>query len=60
MLNRKDFIYMFSVGVLANYRVYLSINGEEREELAVAEEEQKRHLREVKEKKRFIVCECIV
>lgn len=35
-----------------NYRVYLSINGEEREELAEAEEEQKRHLQEVKEGKR--------
>ncbi|HIE00659.1 MAG TPA: hypothetical protein EYP59_10280 [Thiotrichaceae bacterium] len=32
-----------------NYRVYLSINGEERAELAEAEEEQKRHLQEVKE-----------
>ncbi len=36
----------------ANYRVYLSINGEERAELAEAEDEQKRHIREVKEGKR--------
>jgi DNA-binding MarR family transcriptional regulator len=36
----------------ANYRVYLSITGEEREELAYAEDEQKRHLKEVKEGKR--------
>jgi len=36
----------------SNYRVYLSIDGEERAELAEAEEEQKRHLREVKEGKR--------
>jgi hypothetical protein len=36
----------------ANYRVYLSINGEERGELAEAEEEQKRHLQEHKEGKR--------
>jgi hypothetical protein len=35
-----------------NYRVYLSINGTERTELAEAEEEQKRHLQEVKEGKR--------
>ncbi|RKZ63411.1 MAG: hypothetical protein DRR08_03515 [Candidatus Parabeggiatoa sp. nov. 2] len=31
-----------------NYRVYLSINGEERAELAEAEEEQKRHMQELK------------
>ncbi len=36
----------------ANYRVYLSIDGEERSELAQAEEEQKRHQQEVKEGKR--------
>jgi len=36
----------------ANYRVYLSIDGKERAELAEAEDEQKRHLREVKEGKR--------
>lgn len=35
-----------------NYRVYLSIDGEERAELAQAEEEQKRQLQEVKEGKR--------
>ncbi|TGN99954.1 hypothetical protein PN36_29990, partial [Candidatus Thiomargarita nelsonii] len=33
----------------ANYHVYLSIDGKERAELAEAEDEQKRHLREVKE-----------
>jgi hypothetical protein len=32
-----------------NYRIYLSIDGSERAELTEAEEEQKRHLREVKE-----------
>jgi len=36
----------------ANYRVYLSIDGEERSELTQAEEEQKRQLQEVKEGKR--------
>jgi len=36
----------------ANYRVYLSIDGKERAELGEAEDEQKRHLREVKEGKR--------
>jgi hypothetical protein len=36
----------------ANYRVYLSIDGEERAELAQAEEEQKCQLQEVKEGKR--------
>ncbi len=36
----------------ANYRVYLSIDGKERAELAEAEDEQKRHVREVKEGKR--------
>ncbi|RKZ93535.1 MAG: hypothetical protein DRR19_00840 [Candidatus Parabeggiatoa sp. nov. 1] len=36
----------------ANYRVYLSIDGEERSELAQAEEEQKCHQQEVKEGKR--------
>jgi len=36
----------------ANYRVYLSIDGKERAELAEAEEEQRRHLQEVKEGKR--------
>jgi hypothetical protein len=36
----------------ANYRVYLSIDGEERAELAEAEEEQKHHQREVKDGKR--------
>jgi hypothetical protein len=35
-----------------NYRVYISISGEERAELAKAEAEQKHHLQEVKEKKR--------
>ncbi len=35
-----------------NYRVYLSIDGEERTELCEAEEEQKYQLREVKEGKR--------
>jgi hypothetical protein len=33
----------------ANFRVYLSIDGAERAELAEAEDEQKRHLQEVKE-----------
>lgn len=33
----------------ANYRVYLSIDGKERTDLAEAEVEQKRHMREVKE-----------
>lgn len=37
----------------ANYRVYLSIDGKERTELAKAEEEQKRHLQEIKEGKRL-------
>jgi hypothetical protein len=36
----------------ANYRVYLSIDGKERQELAEAEEEQKIQRREVKEGKR--------
>jgi hypothetical protein len=35
-----------------NYRVYISISGEERAELAKAEAEQKHHLQEVKEKRR--------
>ncbi|MCK5663621.1 MAG: hypothetical protein KAI17_09045, partial [Thiotrichaceae bacterium] len=36
----------------ANYRVYLSIDGKERAELAEAEEEQKCHIQEVKDGKR--------
>ena len=36
----------------ANYRLYLSLSGEEREELAQAEAEQKRHQPEVKTGKR--------
>ncbi len=36
----------------ANYRVYISISGEERAKLAQAEAEQKHNLQEVKEKKR--------
>lgn len=36
----------------ANYRIYLSLSGEERQALAKAEEEQKKHLQEVKEGKR--------